>query len=291
MRTLPALLVPVLLLGPAAPACAAWIFDADVGVVYEDNVTLAEMERDIKSDTALGTSISAGAWTVLGDLNTLSATADVSGNVYSRFSGLNSLALGGTVALRRKLGLGAEAPWVRMAGSAARLDYREDVRDGWRYRVGAGAGKRFGERWNVRADYVYERRMADHEIAIPFAGLPGDVFDQESHTFSLRGEFTYNEVLLIFATYALRLGDVASTTQRNPAIFAASTAVTPDPVFGPEAFAYKIDATVHILSFGLSFALGSHASLNVAYEHQIGLGHGGIDYRDNIVRASFLYSY
>ena len=60
MRTLAALLASLCLLVQLRPADAAGIADVEAGVVYEDNVNLAEMERDTRSDTALGTSVSAG---------------------------------------------------------------------------------------------------------------------------------------------------------------------------------------------------------------------------------------
>jgi hypothetical protein len=31
--------------------------------------------------------------------------------------------------------------------------------------------------------------------------------------------------------------------------------------------------------------------VNVGYEHQIGLGDGGIDYHNNVVRGTVLYSF
>jgi hypothetical protein len=288
-RRLVAPLALLCLLLHVRPADAAWIADVEAGVVYEDNVNLAEMERDIRSDTALGASVSAGGLAHVTDSSVVSLTGDVIGAGYTRFGGLSNLYLGVTAAFRTRFGLGATAPWVRVAGSAARLEYREDVRDGWRYRGTAGAGKRFGERWDVRLEYAYDHRTADHEIAV--SRLPGDVFDQTSHTLSARVDYLHSRTLVVFAGYALRLGDVASTTPRNAAIFAASSAVTPDPAFGPEALAYKIDATTHILSVGLSFALGEQASFNLGYERQIGLGDGGIDYHNNVFRASFLYSY
>jgi hypothetical protein len=290
MRALAALLVPVCLLGHFHPADAAWVADVEASLVYEDNVNLAEMKRDVRSDTALGTSVSAGALAHLTDNSVVSLTGDVIGNGYTRFSGLSNLYLGVTAAFRSKFGLGAAAPWVRASGSAARLDYRDDVRDGWRYRLAAGVGKRFGERWDLRVEYAYERRTADHETAVT-PRLPGDVFDQTSHTLSVRADYLHSEAVVVFAGYALRQGDVASTTLRNPDIFAASSAVTADGAFGPDALAYKIDATTHLLGFGLSFALGERSSFNLGYEHQIGLGNGGVDYSNNVFRASFLYSY
>jgi hypothetical protein len=277
------------LLLPVRPAEAAWIADVEAGVVYEDNVNLADKARDTRSDTALGASLSAGRLAHVTDSSVVSLTGDVIGAGYTRFGGLSNLYLGVTAAFRTRFGLGATSPWVRVAGSAARLEYREDVRDGWRYRAVAGAGKRLGERWDVRVEYAFDHRTADDELAV--TRLPGDVFDQTSHTISARVDYLHSRALVLFAGYALRLGDVASTTPRNPEIFAVSSAVTPDPAFGPDAIAYKIDATTHVLSVGLSFALGEEASFNLGYERQIGLGDGGVDYHDNVFRASFLYSY
>jgi hypothetical protein len=283
--------VPVLLfLGPAPLAAAAWIADLETGVVYEDNLSFAAMGRDIKGDVALTTAASAGAAAYLTDRNVVSLTGDVFGDLHAEYGGLDHLALGVTTAFRSKLGLGAGAPWVRVAASGGRLQYREDVRDGWYYRIAAGVGKRFGDRWEVRVDYAFDGRTADHERRVS-ARLPADVFDQRAHTVSVRADVQVVPVLSLFGGYAVRLGDVASTTQRNAEIFAASTAVVADPAFGSNTFAYKIDATTHVLGAGVSVALGARWSVNVGYEHQIGLGDGGIDYHNNVVRATVLFSY
>jgi hypothetical protein len=284
------LLVPILWLGLAPPAAASWIADVETGVVYEDNLSFASMGRDIKGAAALVTSASGGWAAYLSDRHVVSLTADVFGDLHESYSGLDHVALGVTATFRAKLGLGVAAPWVRVAASGGRLQYREDVRDGWYYRVTAGIGKRFGPRWALRADYAFEGRTADHERAVT-PRLPADVFDQQAHTFSARADFQATPVLLVFGGYACRLGDVASTTQRNAQIFAASSAVVADPAFGSNTFAYKIDATTHILSAGLSVALGARWSLNVSYAHQIGLGDGGIDYHNNIVSGTVLFSY
>lgn len=290
MKPLAMLLVPVCVVGYLHPADAAWVADVEAGLVYEDNVNLAEKARDTLDDTALGTSVSAGALAFPTDDSVVSLTGDAIGTAYTRFGGLSNVALGATAAFRYKFGLGAQAVWGRVTSSAARLEYQEDVRDGWRYRLAAAAGKRLGERWDVRVEYAFERRTADHETAVT-PRLPGDVFDQTSHTVSVRADYQHSKAVVVFAGYVLRWGDVASTTPRNAAIFAASSAVTADPAFGPDALAYKIEATTHLLGAGLSFALGERSSFNLGYEHQIGLGNGGIDYSNNVFRASFLYSY
>jgi hypothetical protein len=289
-RFLAAGLTVGVLVGPAAAARASWIFDADAGVVHETNVGLAHKARDVKSDSALSTALSTGLLVPLGDRSLASITGDLSGNGYVELPGLSNLGVGATTALRHKFGLGATAPWVRVFGSGTRLEFDDAVRDGWRYRLGAGAGMRLGARWDVRADYVFEERLADHGHAV-VRTLPGDVFDTTAHTWSGRVDFYYDDRVAFFTGYAWREGDVVSTTRRNPEIFAVSKALTADREFGPDFFAYKIEATVHILTFGASFAMTSRSSLNLGYERQIGIGPNGLDYANDVFRAGVLFSY
>lgn len=290
MGRLLAVALAACVLGVPEAAHASWIFDAEAGIVHETNVGLAQKARDVKSDSALSTALSTGLAIPLDDRSIASITGDLSGNGHVELPGLSNLGVGVTTGFRHKFGLGPSAPWVRLFGSGARLEFDDAVRDSWRYRLGAGAGVRLGERWDVRIDYVFEEHLADHGKAA-VRTLPGDVFDTTSHTYAGRVDFFYNEALSLFAGYAYRDGDVVSTTRRNAEIFAASSALTLDRPFGPGFFAYKIDATVHILSFGLSLALTSKSSLNLGYERQIGLGRQGLDYFNDVFRAGVLFSY
>lgn len=288
-RLLPLILVACLVASPL-PVHASWIFDAEAGIVHETNIGLAHKARDVKSDSRLSTAVSTGIAIPFDDRSIASFTGDLTGNGHAELSGLSNFGVGATTAFRHKFGLGPSAPWVRVFGSGARLEFEDPVRDGWRYRVGAGAGIRLAGRVDLRVDYAFEEHQADHGRAINRT-LPGDVFDTTAHTYSGRVDFFYNEVVSLFAAYALRDGDVVSTTRRNPEIFAASSALTNDPAFGRDFIAYKIDAIVHIFSFGISFAVAEKASLNFGYERQIGLGNQGLTYYNDVFRAGVLFSY
>jgi len=290
VKILVTLVVAACLVGRADVAGAFWILDADANAIWEDNVGLGKFKRDINSDSALSTSLSAGPAFQLDTSTVFSLTGDVSGKLYERYTGLDNVALGLTATLRRKFGLGAEAPWARAWGSIARQQYDNDLRDSWIYRLGVGAGKRFGERWDFSAEYIYDRRLADHDFPVA-PGIPGDVFDLSGHTLALRGNFLFNERISFLGGYSLRIGEVASTTQQNLPIYLASTAVSADPAFGKGFFAYRIDAFVHTLIVGLSVAIGEHSSANVEYSHVIGDARGDITYHDNIIRVGFLYRY
>jgi hypothetical protein len=285
------LLVPAcLFLAPPDVAVANAIIEAEVGMVHESNVGLAQLGRDKRNDEAVETAVSAGFALPVGERHLWSATADLKGVVWQHLTGLSHVAAGASTSFRTRLGLGADAPWIRLAGSFAREEYDFDLRDGFRYRIGPSIGKRFWERLDVRLEYTFEEFIADHGKQI-LARLPGDVFDLQSHTFAVRTDFFVTKTIALFASYAWRDGDVVSTSPRNATVFNASSAVTDDPVFGSRAFAYKVAATVQIMSAGVSVGLGDHFAIHGAYEHQTAQAWRGLDYTNHVVRAGLMYSY
>ncbi len=282
--------VAMALLAAPRPAGAEWFAQAEAGPVYESNISHGQLQRDIKHDTALELSASGGQHIMLGEYNSVSAVGETKAAAYDRYGGLNHLDLGVGFLFKRKAGWGATAPWWGATWTANRLDYRSELRDGWLYTVSLGTGKRFTEKWNLRADYRYDRRTADQGTGT-VRGLSGAVFNQKNRTAQLDAEYAYDEAVSVSIGYARRTGDIVATTQRNATIFAASTAIAADPVFGTDTFAYKLSATVHILFFGMSKALNRRSSLNFAFERQIAHGTCNNDYYDNIGRVLLAYTF
>ena len=284
---------PVLLVLPfcfPTAAAADWIADVDAGVIYDNNLNNAELERDIRSDSALTASLSVGQVLQLDTDHSLAVTADLKSELYKHHSGMNNLTAGATLSLRRKLGLGAAAPWLRVSASGARLQFDESLRDGWLYRAGAAAGKRFAERWDVQVAYGFEKRTADNARPV-IAALPGNVFDLRSHSLSLDLRYSASDTILLFAGYSWRNGDVVSTSVPNAKIFRASTALARDPVFPVGNFAYTLDAISHHAVVGVSVALNSHSSVNLSYARQITYGAGDNNYYKSLFAASYSYSF
>jgi hypothetical protein len=271
-------------------AAGEQILDLQAGLLYDSNLSRAQLERDIKSDTAALASLQWGQFIPVADGLAITAGVDVRTEIYGRYSGLDNVNFGGWLSVRRKIGLGALAPWISAHASAGRLEYRNSIRDGWRYSVGVSAGKRITERLNLRADYWYEARTADREEPV-VASISGAVFDLEGHNVGIAGDYALTDRLTIFAGYTVREGDVASSTQRNRAIFRNSTAITRDPVFGDNVFGYRINATTHAGRLGLSCGLGDANSLNFAVERWVSRGEGGLDYYNTLVGASYVHSF
>lgn len=279
----------LLLSASACGALADTLLDVQAGALYDGNLPRAQLERDRKSDVALQAGVAWGRFVPLADGLTLRATLDGGGEVYTRYSGLNNLSLGGSLSLRRKIGLGALAPWVSLSVAGARLEYQNDVRNGWRYEFGAVTGKRITDAWEIEANFRYQHRTADESIAaVP--GISGDVFDLQSHQLGLRSEYALTGRLSLAAGFDYRRGDIASTTLRNFTVFTNSDAIALDTVYGDDTVAYRIFALTRAFRLGLSYALGRTNSINLVAERWLSKARGGLDYYNTLVGASYVHA-
>jgi hypothetical protein len=267
-----------LLIAHAVAAHAEWIVDAGGDVVYEDNLTRATRAADRRSDVALSPAFSIGHYFQLADATSLLATADFKGSLYPRFERLSNIASTLTLGVRQKFGLGASAPWLRVFATGGALDYGDNLRDSVLVDAGVQAGKRLSERFDVQGGYTYEMLDARSRV-----------FDQESHTLSLRGGAALTGALQLTLGYAVRWGDLV--VHRTPAPGAVPTSHTRVVnTFDTPLEAVRIDATTHIVSAAVSYAVTPRAALTAGYEHQLSIG-PLFNYPNNLVRGGFAYSF
>jgi len=275
----------------ALDASAGWLDEVGLELRFDDNLTRAQLDRDIKSDTAAVVSAAAGTGYQLTDNGRLSLTLTLSGSAYRRYEGLNNLNAGLELAYRWKFGLGPYVPELRLSGSATRLDYQDAPRDGWLYLGEIAIAKRLSDRSGIRIAYQVERRESDMVADRLRPTIAADVFDLTSHNLIFGGDYSLNPEYVLAAAYTIRDGDIVSTTLRNRQVFLASSAIAADPVFGPGRFAYKMKALTRGLSLSVSRVIGEQGSFTVGYEHLDSRAEGGIDYEANLVRATYLYQF
>jgi hypothetical protein len=265
------------ILARTSAADAEWFALVEGGLVYETNLSRASRSEDRKSDLALVPTLIAGHAFQISDSTRVLVFGDLRGSIYTDFDRLNNLWSGLGVSGKHKFGLGAAAPWVRVFGSGAYLNYREDVRDSTVVDAGVEGGKRIHERVDLLAGYRYETRDADNRV-----------FDGESHTISLRGNASITHALELSLGYAVQWGDlVVHRSPLGPSWGAPGLIVD---TFDTPLEAVRIDATTHILSADLGFQLTPHAAVIAGYEYQI--SHGPeFDYPNHVVRTRFSYSF
>lgn len=283
-----AICTPLPILAFAAAAQAALLEDLSLELRSDSNITRAQLERDIKSDTSLTLSGATATARAIGDHGRLKLSLTLAATAHQRYRGLNHLEAELGLRQRWKLGLGPLAPTLEAAASVARLEYDDRARDGWEFVLALGLEKRLGERLGMRLDYSVERRRADHVAKRLLPTIAADVFDLNLHSLRLGGDYALTPELYATAAFTIIDGDIVSTTLRNLPIFLASDAIAADEVFGPQRFAYTMDARTRSLQLGVSRVVGPETSLSLGFEHRSSHATGGIDYRSNLWRATYL---
>jgi hypothetical protein len=284
--------VVVLIAFGAAPDTARsdWTLGADAQVRHDNNVGNAENSADIIEDTIIGGHLSLYQVGSLGDGYSVSAGADLRGETFHRLDGLTNASLGGGLALKKKWGLGALAPWIRAGASITRSDYHDDYRNASIYRATLAAGRRIDEHWNLWADYAFERRAtATQEQQEP--GISGDAYSQESHRLAANVEYALNEALTLEANLSVRHGDIVTTTLSEYGIYDAARAIAEDPAFGPDAYAYKLVGTTYGLRVGISYSPTPHTLIECGFQRFDTRADGGNGYTKSMPEISWSYRY
>jgi hypothetical protein len=274
-----------------APVARADTFaGASGGFVYDDNLTRAQRDADIRADTAATVAASGGWFFVPTGQDGVSLSLHAEGQAYARFHGLDTIAAGAGARWRHKFGVGRDVPWIALALDVSHGAWRDDIRDGNRLDAKLEMGKRFGPTFDASLGVTLDRRTADHDRPV-VPGISGKVFDLAGHSAFARAAWDVTPDLQVAARADVRRGDVVSTTRINLEIFEASDAIAADPAFGPDFFAYRLRGTTKTATLNLSYALGERASLNLTYADARTSAYDGLDYRNRATTLALAWSF
>lgn len=279
-----------LLLAGRPGAAADGIFIAEGALSYDNNLPRALSDADIVGDRALNLAASGGYYFAPGDRDTVTLTGDLRTSQFWRFHGMSSVALGATASWRSKFGVGAFVPWTRVSASVAGERYGESIRDGQRSNLALQAGKRLSERLELSGGGSLDRYRAEDVVQV-VPTVSGDAFSQRGRNLFARLAYALSDRWLGFADVAFRRGDVVASTRRDPQIFSVSTAITRDPVFGPDYIAYRLTGSTQTFSAGASLAVTDDSSLHITATRALTYATDGLNYKSTQINAGVLYSY
>jgi hypothetical protein len=265
-----------------------WVLAASGALDHDNNVGNAPDSASVVADSHAQATVSLLQQVAFGSGFSVSAGSDLSGQFYEHLSGLNNASIEGILALKKKWGLGAYAPWTRAGISAGRVDYDDRYRDATLYSAALEAGKRLDERWNLWAKYAFERRCAA-PVESDLYEVSSDVFSQRGRSLKIGVQYSLSERISLTAGSLLRYGDVVSTTQPGAGIFANSRAVAPDPTFGPGAYAYRLEGTTFGARLGLEYSLTTHSLIGFGFQRLDTHAQGGTHYDDSIAELTWNY--
>jgi hypothetical protein len=282
------LVIPLLCISPIASA--EWDGNTDVGIRHDSNINNAQLANDIAGVTALSADVSATGFFPLENGNSLSITGESRGEAFNHYTGLNNISLGAALAFRKKWALGAYAPWTGLSLSSTHLNFANNIRNGWRNQIAIRGGKRIFERWDVRAEYMVERRTAN-TLPQDQPGISGDVFSQTSRAMTLNAEYTWSDSLFLTFGSLLRRGDVVASTRETTKIISSSQAIAMDPVFGPNFYAYRMNGSTYGLNVDMNFAVTSSSMLRASISRQLTHTEGDNNYAKSVQMISWNYNF
>ena len=270
-----------------------WTVATAGALSHDDNVSNAGNYDDKVSDFSESATVSLLQVMPIGESYSLAAGGELSGQIYDTLTGLRNGSIDGLLSLRKKWGLGAFATWARAGISLGRSVYQDGYRDATLYAASLELGKRIDERWNLSAKYAYERRAATPGAA-EYLGVSSDAFSQTGRSFAANAEYTLSERFSINLGSLLRHGDVVSTTQTAAAgyyLLFNSKAVAPDPTFGPDAYAYRLNGTTYGVRLGAEYSLTTHSLIGCGFQRLETHAQGGNNYTASLPELTWNYRF
>lgn len=279
-----------------------WLTDAEISFLAEDNINHAINDALSESDQSWNGFASVGRFYHFSGYTRLDIQAQLEGKVYHEFSDLNQLNTGLSLGIRHKFGLGAYQPWVKGTVSSAYIFSRSNIREGYQTHAEIELGKPLHERVDVILSYRFDYRNSQNGNQISLQKLneadfnfkqqqSSSVYDMTGHTVGLQINTALTEQLFLSLGYHYRDGDIISTSiPSNASVYQTiiNAIVNDDALPG---WAYRADGRTHIFSVDGSYAFfKGHASINLGYQY-IEAHADSFNYRNNLFRVNFIYSF
>lgn len=292
-------LLTVLLAALASPGLLAQSY-ADVGVEVLQNDNLGRFIRNGASDSGLAASLAGGYHWQPGLYTSLTLSGTLRKSLWQHYSGLNSLDLAAAAELAHKFGIGELRPVLKAGLQVEHQDFHNDVRDAVLSTWWLGLTKRIGGRLSLDLRFTHERSDGDQQVPLPAPAMPGaaptkpksgKVWDFSVNALRIGAEYELGPNDWLGSAFQFRDGPVVATaavyTQPNPAALAS----TYDPVFGPHAVAYRLDARSRVYSIDYNRALSAHATAYAGFEYQHSTASSGVDYEVQLLRVGFIHGF
>jgi len=282
-RWVPALALLALapLPGHAAEGHGGSSINGSVTLLYNNNVTNAELNNDIDDDFSLEAEASYTYSTPALTGHSFHWTVSALGSRFSTYHDLDHAELKLEGAYDVQFTRGFSAPVYEFSASIKGIDSVSRIRDGWQAELGAMATSQLTDRLTGRTGVRLTKREATEY----------DVFDLERWNVFFNTDWMKSEHSVFYGTYIFSKGDVVSTAVPTLKIIDAADAIEPDDAFGgvpANRFAYRLNADVNILTLGYNHAVGPLSAIDLSVEGLFANADGGNEYQRTITRLAYL---
>lgn len=255
--------------------------DMDLSLLYDNNVSLAESNRDIFSDQVVSLDLIASQSFRLNPQSNLSVKAKLGRNQFARFNDLSNtvFALGARYRIQPEIGF--YKPWLELGINAEKLLFDDsEMRDGALFNLNLSTHKRFTERLKANVGVGFEKRIADSS----------DVFEWKRYSLLLGGLYKYSEQATLLASYSYMTGDQVFVATPSLAFLSVANRVSNDPVFGQRR-AYRLDAHANTLNTSFNYRINPNNTLDAGLQYAKIEAEGNHQYDATQVNISWLHRF
>lgn len=250
----------------------------DVSLLHDNNVSLAEANRDIFSDEILAFNIMASQSFMLNTHSNLSVKAKLARNQFARFDDLSNTVLALGARYRVQPVISFYQPWLELGINAEKLVFDDsDIRNGALFNLNIVAHKRFTERLKANLGMGFEKRIAD----------TGDMFKWQRYSLFLGGQYKWSEQATLLASYTYLTGDQVFVATASPAFLNIANSIADDPVFGKRR-AYRLDAHANTLNTSFNYRINPNNTLDTGLQYAKINAEGNHQYDATQVNISLL---
>ncbi|MBE9564609.1 MAG: hypothetical protein IMF17_05130 [Proteobacteria bacterium] len=233
--------------------------DVSAGYTYDDNVTRAELDQDIETDSVLNVDASAAYKIPVNNISYFSLGGTLEVDQYLDFSKLSNTRLGlhGSYFIRPSAGYTAIRYFAKL--SYEQRLYSSEQRDGSATEVSLGLSKRLTDLLAMRLGFIKQDISANSAV-----------FDADNSRYYIDLDYKTTKNNIVYLTLGYIDGDVVSTAARTDGLVASSSAIVRDDAFlglEPARFAYKLAAKTTTISIGDNFTVGSNQSIDASLQY------------------------
>lgn len=227
----------------------------DAGYTWDDNITRSKLASDIRADSIYTFNAGQTRAISLSGTSRLLLTGSVGGERLQTYNGLSNISLTGEAAYQYRASSEFDEPTYGLFGRVTALKHQSNLRDGYRYSVGASVMRPMTDRINLFGALGYNGRSANSVVF-----QTADTSLRMNLDYALRSHGT----LYLSAEY--RDGDIVSTGRSSlENVTVAKVLVQDDAYAGGQFFSYRFGGTTVLTTLGYNVGLGARDSIDISW--------------------------
>ena len=223
----------------------------EASVTADNNITRSRGEGNRLADVIYNVNAGKGYIIEIDTNSRLSLLGSAGVEAFDRYSGLSRFFLGVQGELQYRASGDFDAPTLGFFARAAADFYESNLRDGYRYSVGARILQPLTDRLDAFASVAYNLR--DGKSA---------VFDNHDYSTRVQLDYAVGQRSALYLAGEYRYGQTVSTAQPELAFVDIAQAIVRDDAFTDGRAAYRLKARTWVGTLGYSHGLRTDQSLD-----------------------------